>query len=69
MCKMDYESFDHLFLHCSLAVQLWSKFLKEFGLSWVWPGQCKTLFQFDAGFHGSGSKIEIVECGSPGRKK
>ena len=46
---------DH-FLHCSLTVELWSGFLKEFGLYWVSPCQCKTLLQLDTGFHGKGGR-------------
>ena len=35
MCKRNGESIDHLFLHCSLASDLWSMVLGLFGVSWV----------------------------------
>ena len=37
MCKSNGESVDHLFLHCLVAMDLWSMVLGLFGLSWVMP--------------------------------
>ena len=39
MCKCNGESVDHLFLHCLVAMDLWSMVLGLFGVSWVMP-QC-----------------------------
>ena len=35
MCKCNSESVDHLFLHCPVAMDLWSMVLGLFGVSWV----------------------------------
>ena len=35
MCKCNGESVDHLFLHCSVAMDLWSMVLGLFGVSWI----------------------------------
>ena len=37
MCKCNSESVDHLFLHCLVAMDLWSMVLGLFGVSWVIP--------------------------------
>ena len=37
MCKCNGESVDHLFLHCLIAMDLWSMILGLFGVSWVMP--------------------------------
>ena len=37
MCKSNGESVDHLFLHCPVAMDLWSMVLGLFGVSWVMP--------------------------------
>ena len=37
MCKCNGESVDHLFLHCPVAMDLWSVVLGLFGVSWVMP--------------------------------
>ena len=35
MCKCNGESVDNLFLHCPVAMDLWSKVFGLFGVSWV----------------------------------
>ena len=35
MCKCNGESVDHLFLHCPVAMDLWSIVFGIFGVSWV----------------------------------
>ena len=35
MCKCNGESVDHLFLHCLVAMDLWSMVLGLFGVSWL----------------------------------
>ena len=35
MCKSNGESVDHLFLHCPVAMDLWSMVLGLFGVTWV----------------------------------
>ena len=37
MCKCNGESIDHLFLHCPVAMNLWSMILGLFGVNWVMP--------------------------------
>jgi hypothetical protein len=37
MCKVDGESVDHLFLHCSMARDLWDMVFSLFGIQWVMP--------------------------------
>ena len=37
MCECNSESVDHLFLHCLVAMDLWSMVLGLFGVSWVIP--------------------------------
>jgi len=35
MCKMNWESVDHLLLHCEVARALWNAIFCRFSLSWV----------------------------------
>ena len=37
MCKYNGELVDHLYLHCLVAMDLWSMVLGLFGVSWVMP--------------------------------
>ena len=37
ICKCNGESVDHLLLHCSIALDLWSMILGLFGVQWVMP--------------------------------
>ncbi len=37
MCKLDVESIDHLFLHCTVAREMWDTVLTLFGMHWVMP--------------------------------
>ena len=37
MCKCNGELVDHLFLHCPVAMDLWSMVFGLFGVSWVMP--------------------------------
>jgi hypothetical protein len=37
MCKKNWESIDHLLLHCEVARDLWSYILILFGVEWVMP--------------------------------
>ena len=37
MCKRSGEDVDHLFLHCSVAMELWSLVFGLFGVQWVMP--------------------------------
>jgi hypothetical protein len=37
LCKTSGESIDHLFLHCVVALELWSVFFQLFGVAWVMP--------------------------------
>jgi hypothetical protein len=44
MCKRNGESVDHLFLHCSVARDMWSMVLGMFGVHWVMPRSVLDLF-------------------------
>jgi hypothetical protein len=44
MCKWSGESLDHLFLHCSVAMDLWSLVFGMFGVQWVMPQTVLDLF-------------------------
>ncbi len=44
MCKQSGESVDHLFLHCSMASDLWSLVFGMFGVQWVMPRTVLELF-------------------------
>ena len=37
MCKCNSETVDRLFLHCSIAMELWDMVFGLFGVSWVMP--------------------------------
>ena len=37
MCKCSSESVSHLFLHCSVATEIWDMVFGLFGVSWVMP--------------------------------
>ncbi|XP_062109433.1 uncharacterized protein LOC133820653 [Humulus lupulus] len=43
-CKNNGESITHLFLECSFSTALWSKVLKEFGVSWCMLSSWSHLF-------------------------
>lgn len=42
---MDFETTDHLFLHCPKSAEIWAFFLKKFSLGWVMPRSCKDLLK------------------------
>jgi hypothetical protein len=44
LCKRNWESLNHLLLHCEVACALWNAFLCHFGLSWVMPSRVVDLF-------------------------
>ena len=37
MCKCNSETVDHLFLYCSVALELWDIVFGLFGVCWVMP--------------------------------
>nr|XP_009789470.1 PREDICTED: uncharacterized protein LOC104237089 [Nicotiana sylvestris] len=41
MCKLNSESINHLFLHCTVAIDLWHMFFSIFGISWTLPQNIK----------------------------
>jgi hypothetical protein len=43
MCQSDYETGDHLLLHCVFASGLWGSVLRSFGILWVIPGRVVDL--------------------------
>lgn len=44
MCKRNWESTDHLLLHCEVACTMWNVFFKHYGLSWVMPRRVVNVF-------------------------
>ena len=44
MCKCNSETIDHLFLHCSIALELWDMIFGLFGVCWVMPLSVVVLF-------------------------
>ena len=63
MCKSNGESVDHLFLHCPVAMDLWSMALGLFGVTWVMPHNVLGLlgcWQGNFGRHRNGYIWSIV---------
>ena len=59
LCKANGESIDHLFIHCSLAKQLWDTILTLFGVHWVMPRQLQDLISCWPGALGRYRHAEI----------
>ena len=53
MCRRDWETGDHLLIHCDVASALWSAALSSFGVFWVFPNQVVDLL---FGWHNSFGK-------------
>ncbi|KAL4194263.1 hypothetical protein AMTRI_Chr05g67750 [Amborella trichopoda] len=51
MCLCEEESNSHLFIYCSLALNLWSRILPVFGLSWVIPESYEALLSMSLDSH------------------
>ena len=56
MYKCNGESVDHLLLHCSIALDLWSMILGLFGVHWVMP---KSVIELLASY----GKVSLVVIG------
>ena len=52
ICKCNDESVDHLFIHCPVAMDLWSMVLGLFGVSWVMPQSIVGLLACQQGWFG-----------------
>ncbi|CAL5357544.1 unnamed protein product [Camellia sinensis] len=63
MCKRSSESADHLFLHCSVAIQLWQYLFGLCDVKWVAPRDCThmLLVKFDR-FGGSKRAKILWSC-------
>ena len=59
MCKVDGETIDHLFLHCSLAYDLWSFVFSLFGVHWVMPRKVLDLLSCWQGSFRREQNLEI----------
>jgi hypothetical protein len=44
MCKKNWESEDHLLLHCEVACILWNALFSHFSLSWIMSRRVVDLF-------------------------
>jgi hypothetical protein len=55
MCRSDWETGDHLLIHCTMASVLWSAVLHSFGVCWVFPNRIVDLL---FGWHNSFGKYE-----------
>ncbi|WMV15667.1 hypothetical protein MTR67_009052 [Solanum verrucosum] len=44
MCSCNPKSINHLFLHCTVATDLWNMFCSLFGLTWAMPGSLRETF-------------------------
>jgi hypothetical protein len=53
MCRSDWETGDHLLIHCTMASALWSSVLRSFGVCWVFPNHIVDLL---FGWHNSFGK-------------
>jgi hypothetical protein len=51
---------DHLFLHCPFSIQVWWRFFKEFGVSWVIPKSCYDLLSIRFISGGRGKKAKVL---------
>ena len=61
MCKCNGESVDHLFLHCLVAMDLWSMVFGLFGVSWVMPQFVVGLLACWQGRFGR-HQVYMVDC-------
>ena len=63
MCKRSSESTDHVFLHCSVAIQLWQRLFGVCDVKWGAPRDCThmLLVKFD-GFGGSKRAKSLWSC-------
>ena len=59
LCKNAGESSDHLFLHCSMAKQLWDSILTLFGMHWVMPRTTQDLIACSSGALGKNRQAVI----------
>jgi hypothetical protein len=59
MCKIGGESIDHLFLHCMVAIELWSMILQLFGVVWVMPRLVKEMLGSWRGQRGNRLLMQI----------
>uniref|UniRef100_A0A2N9HVB8 N-acyl-aliphatic-L-amino acid amidohydrolase n=1 Tax=Fagus sylvatica TaxID=28930 RepID=A0A2N9HVB8_FAGSY len=62
MCKEDGESIDHLFLHCSVANELWQLVFSMFEIWWVMPYHVVDLLACWSGHTRSG--IDAIRWGA-----
>ena len=53
LCKKNLKSIDHVFLHCSFSLHIWSRLLSELGQVWVVPKKCVDIFKLEYFMHGN----------------
>ncbi|KAM7481515.1 hypothetical protein LguiB_006098 [Lonicera macranthoides] len=53
LCKRDYESIDHLVIHCSFASSVWGNISKEFGVQAAFPRSWCELLSIKWTFRGN----------------
>ncbi|GMP91138.1 hypothetical protein CsSME_00041961 [Camellia sinensis var. sinensis] len=63
MCCKSGESLDHLFLHCSVARQLWHMVFGLGNVVWVAPKGCAQMLLFDFQTFGRSKRAKVLWSG------
>ncbi|KAK9094246.1 hypothetical protein Scep_025715 [Stephania cephalantha] len=59
ICRRSGEELDHLFLHCTMAWQLWASLTRELQWIWVMPKTCEVIFD-DASWDFRNSRRNVL---------
>jgi hypothetical protein len=59
MCQWNGERVDHLFLHCPVAMDMWSMVFGLFGMQWVMPSSVLDLFSCRMGSLGRNDYVLV----------
>lgn len=63
MCRRATERLDHLFLHCDVAISMWTSLFQLIGIYWVPPACCVDLLIIDfCGFVRSSRGVVFWRC-------
>lgn len=58
LCKRNLEDINHLFLHCSIAHNLWSKHQNNMSVHWTIPRSCNLLLLENFNLYGNSMKAK-----------